>query len=57
MSGLTVVILSKRRLVEEDFDKPQNRFQNITSAAYNGNVLVAGFADGVFATYKVCPDW
>jgi hypothetical protein len=55
-SDFAVVIVSKRRLDEEDFDKPKNRFQNITSAAYNGNVLVAVFADGVFKTYIIAND-
>jgi periodic tryptophan protein 2 len=52
----SVVVVSKRRLDEEDFDKPKNRFQNITAAAYNGDVLVAGFADGFFKTYPIAND-
>ena len=49
----SIRIISKRRLDEESFDNPKNRFQNITAAAFNGDSLVAGFANGSFKTYVI----
>ncbi|OHT17251.1 Periodic tryptophan protein 2 like protein-related protein [Tritrichomonas foetus] len=52
-SDYSITIVSKRRLDEEDFENPKNRFQNITAAAFNGDSLVAGFANGSFKTYAI----
>lgn len=52
----SISIISRRRLDEESFENPKNRFQNITSAAFNGDALVAGFSKGTFKTYIIPND-
>lgn len=52
----SIAIISKRRLDEENFEKPKHRFQNITAAALNGDSLVAGFSKGSFKTYVIPND-
>ncbi|KAH0802452.1 WD repeat protein [Histomonas meleagridis] len=49
----TVQIVSKRRLDEENFDSPKNKFQNIVAASYKNGFLVCGFTDGSFKVYSV----
>lgn len=52
----SITIISKRRLDEESFENPKNRFQNVTAADFNGDSLVAGFSKGTFKTYTIPND-
>ena len=49
----TPVLVSKRRLDEDSYENPQNKYQNILHAAYNGVSLVTGYSNGSFKTYAV----
>lgn len=50
---LSLSIVSRRRLDEDSFENPKNKFQNISAAAISENALVAGFNDGVFKVYAI----
>lgn len=52
-SEYNVSILSRRRLDEEDFENPKNRYQNIQLAAFNGDSIVTGYSNGSFKTYAI----
>lgn len=48
-----IKIISRRRLDEDDFDKPKTKYQTLLVGAYNGDVIITGDGNGTFKTYAV----
>lgn len=48
-----IKIISRRRLDEEDFDKPKTKYQTLLVGAYNGDVIITDDGNGTFKTYAV----
>jgi len=49
----SIKILSRRRLDEDDFENPKNRYHNISVAAFNRDSIIAGYPNGSFKTFPV----